>query len=247
MKIHKTGGFIYLALPIIMAVSFNVGLMGEPVWAAGQILKEATIEKIGKDFMFDTLQWGKDRLEIKVVYEGKQIKLPQGDTTFDCKLPGRKRRVGRIHFMCLVKVAGDIKKRLRLYADVKVAYDVYRPIRSLKIGHVIQPEDVELTRLKSDHVLRNIISDEADIMGYRLIRNLEEGETLLVHMVKKVPLVKNGDRILIIVQKGPLRVTVPGVVRQNGFKNDTVRVENIQSRKIILGTVIDSRTVQINF
>jgi len=109
-----------LVLPIIMAVSFNVGLMGEPVWAAGQILKETTIEKIGKDFMFDTLQWGKDRLEIKVVYEGKQIKLPLGDTTFDCKLPGRKRRVGRIHFMCLVKVTEDIKKRLHLYADVKI-------------------------------------------------------------------------------------------------------------------------------
>jgi flagella basal body P-ring formation protein FlgA len=84
-------------------------------------------------------------------------------------------------------------------------------------------------------------------MGHRLIRNLEEGETILAHMVRKIPLVKNGDRILIVADKGSLHVTAPGVVRQNGFKNDTVRVENLQSRKIILGTVIDSRTVQINF
>ena len=149
--------------------------------------------------------------------------------------------------MCLIKMAGETKKRLRLYADVKVSYDVYRPIRSLKMGHVLLPGDIELAQLKSDHVLRNIISDETDIMGHRLIRNLEEGEIILAHMVKKIPLVKNGDRILIIANKGSLRVTAPGVVRQNGFKNDTVRVENLQSRKIILGTVIDSRTVQINF
>ena len=115
------------------------------------------------------------------------------------------------------------------------------------MGHVVLPGDIELTQLKSDHVLRNIISDETDIMGHRLIRNLEEGETILAHMVRKIPLVKNGDRILIIANKGSLRVTAPGVVRQNGFKNDTVRVENLHSRKIILGTVIDSRTVQINF
>jgi flagella basal body P-ring formation protein FlgA len=222
--------------------------MGNSAWAReSQVLKVGAIEKIGKDFMFNTLEWDKDRMEIKVVYEGKQILLPQGNLTFDCKLPGRKRRVGRVHFLCLLKMAGETKKRLRLYADVKIAYDVYRPIRSLKMGHVLQPGDVELTQLKSDHVLRNIISDETDIMGHRLIRNLEEGETILAHMVKKIPLVKNGDRILIVANKGSLHVTAPGVVRQNGFKNDTVRVENLQSRKIILGTVIDSRTVQINF
>ena len=247
METNKTVKPVHLAILIIIAVLFNIALSGKPAWAVSKILKISMIEKIGKDFMLDTLQWDKDRLELKVVYEGKQIRVPQGNTTFDYKLPGRKNRIGRVHFLCLVKVAGDTKKRLRLYADVKVSYDVYRPIRSLKMGHVIQSGDVELTRLKADHVLRNIISDEGDIMGHRLIRNLEEGETILAHMVQKIPLVKNGDRILIIAHKGSLRVTAPGVVRQNGFKNDTVRVENIHSKKIILGTVLDSRTVQINF
>jgi flagella basal body P-ring formation protein FlgA len=225
----------------------NFGLIVKPLWASGQILKKATIEKIGNDYLLDSLQWDKDRLELKVVYEGKQILVPQGNVTFDCKLPGGKRRIGRVHFLCLTKVEGHIKKRLRLYADVKIAYDVYRPIRSLKMGHVIRPEDIELTRLKSDRILRNLVSDDSDIIGHRLVRNLTEGETILTHMIQKVPLVKNGDRILIIAQKGSLRVTAPGVVRQNGFKNDTVRVENIQSRKILFGTVIDSRTVLINF
>ena len=247
MKTQKIVKPIYLVLFIILGILFSVGLLGKPVWAAGQLLKVADIETIGKDFIFDTLEWDKDRLEIKVVYDGNQILVPQGNVTFDCKLPGQKRRVGRVHFLCLVKVAGNIKKRLRLYANIKVAYDVYRPIQSLKRGHVIQLGDVELTRLKSDHILRNIISDETDIVGHRLIKNLEEGEIILAHMVQKIPLVKNGDRILIIAKKGSLRVTAPGVVRQNGFKNDTVRVENMHSRKIILGTVVDSRTVQINF
>ncbi len=247
MKTHKMVKSVSLVLSMSIAVFLILGLKGNSVKAAGQTLKVAAIEKIGKDFILDTLEWNKERLEIKVIYEGKRILLPQEKVTFDCKLPGRKRRIGRVHFLCLIKVAGKTRKRLRLYADVKVSYDVYRPIRSLKMGHVLQPGDVELTQLKSDHVLRNIISDEADIMGHRLIRNLEEGEIILAHMVKKIPLVKNGDRILIIANKGSLRVTAPGVVRQNGFKNDTVRVENLQSRKIILGTVIDSRTVQINF
>jgi flagella basal body P-ring formation protein FlgA len=247
MKINNTIKSIRLAILILATVFISTSLTVKAVWAAGQILKVSTIEEIGKDFMFDTLDWDKDRLDIKVLYQGKQFVAPQGNVTFDCKLPGRKRRVGRVHFVCEVKVDGDTKKRLRLYADVKVAYDIYRPIRSLKMGHIIQSGDIELTQVKSDHVLRNIISDETDLMGHKLIRNLEEGETILTHMIQKVPLVKNGDRILIIAHKGSLRVTAPGVIRQNGFKNDTVRVENIHSRKIILGTVIDSQTVHINF
>jgi flagella basal body P-ring formation protein FlgA len=237
----------FVPLYFVLAIILILGVTGNPVWAASQTLKVEEIESFGKEFMFKTLEWDKDRLDVNVIYEGNTLLLPQGNVVLDCKLPGRKRRIGRVHFLCLVKMDGMTKKRLRLYADVKVAYDVYRPIRSLKMGHIIQPGDIELTQLKSDHLLRNIISNESDIMGHKLIRNLEEGETLLAHMVKKIPLVKNGDRILIVANKGSLRVTAPGVIRQNGFKNDTVRVENLQSRKIILGTVIDSRTVQINF
>lgn len=230
-----------------LAVLCHLSLLQQLAWASNQILNAATLEKIGTDFMLETLQWDRERMEVSVSYEGKQLFLPQGNISFDCKLPGGKKRVGRVYFLCLIKVAGITQKRIRLYADVKVAYNVYRPVRSLKLGHIIQPGDVELARIKSDQIMRNIISEEKDIFGHRLIRDLEEGEVLAAHMIQKVPLVKNGDRILIIVQKGPLRVTAPGVVRQNGFRNDTVRVENIQSRKILLGTVIDSKTIQINF
>jgi len=247
MKSNKTVKAVFLTLSLMVAVLLTDVIIGKTVWAANKILKAEDIEKAGREFILDTLEWDKDRLEIKVTYQGKQILVPQDNTTLDCKLPGRKKRIGRVHFVCMLKGSGNIVKRLSLHADVKVSYNIYRPLRSLKMGHVIQPADIELTQLKSDQILRNIISDEADIIGHRLIRNLEEGETILAHMVQKIPLVKNGDRILIIAHKGSLRVTAPGVVRENGFKHDTVRVENLQSRKIIMGTVIDSRTVQINF
>ena len=244
---HREEKSLLKKLLVSVAVFLITVLIGNPTWAAGQMIKSADIERAGGEYILETLEWNKDRLNIQVVYGGKQFLLPEGNITYDCKLPGRKRRVGRVHYLCLLKVDGETRKRLRLYADVKISYDIYRPIRSLKMGHVFQAGDVELTRYMSDHVLRNIISDERDIIGNRLIRNLEEGETILAHMVQKIPLVKNGDRILIIANKGSLRVTAPGVVRQNGFMNDTVRVENLQSKKIILGTVVDSRTVQINF
>ncbi len=247
MKLNKYFSYSNAALIILAAIFWVITFSSQPAWAAGQLIKIKTIEQTGRNFMLDTLQWDKDRIDLKVFYEGKDIIIPQGNVLLDCKLPGGKKRIGRVQFRCLVKVNRIIKKRLRLVADVKVTYDIYKSTRSLKRGHIIQPQDVKLIRVKSDRVIRNLASDAGEIIGHRLVRNLDEGGTILTHILRKVPLVKNGDRILIIAQKGALRVTAPGVVKENGFKNDTIRVENIHSRKIVFGKVINSRTIQINF
>ncbi len=248
MKIYNRYKSIILYTVFLMGWVFINAVSAPPALAGGtQVLARETIAQEGQKFMQNTLQWDRDRMQISVVYEGKSLVLAKGHLTLDYKLPGQKKRVGRVPFMGFVKVDGIIKKRLRLYANVKVAYHVFRNVRSLKRGHVIRTQDVELVRVESDKVMRNIISNDSDLIGHRLIRNLGQGESFLNHMVRKIPLVKTGDRILIVAQKGPLRVTAPGVVKENGFKNDTVKVENIHSRKIIFGTVVDSRTIRINY
>lgn len=223
------------------------GLLAAPAWAKPEIYSIDEIEQAGKEFLVSHLDWDPSRLEIKVRYEGKPLRLPTGNRSLDCKMQGGRKRVGRIQFMCYAKVNGHIMKRLRLNGEINLAYDLFRTTRTLKRGTIIQPADVEWVRVSATHVMRNIVSNENELIGHRLIRGLGDGENILTHMLQKVPLVKNGDRILIIAQKGSLRVTAPGVVKQSGFKDDTVRVENMQSRKIVLGRVIDSRTVQINF
>lgn len=234
--------FIFLGTLILVSA-----LSGKPAWAAGQLLTIKTIEQTGREFILNALHWDKERVELKVIYEGKDVIIPRGNRVLDCKMPGGKKRIGRVQFMCFVKVDGLTKKRLRLIAQINLRYNIFRSTRSLKRGKIIQPQDVEMVRMKSDRVIRNLVSDAHEIIGHRLVRNLEEGETLLTHMLRRVPLVKRGDRILIIAQRGALRVTAPGVVKENGFINDTIRVENLHSRKIVLGKVIDSRTIRINF
>lgn len=242
-KYSKTINISNLLIWILCLVS----IAASTAWADTRMIKGETIAAHARDFLFETLEWDASRMDIKMVYEGKNLILPDGNVEIACKLPGHKKRVGRVHFMCLIKIDGITKKQVRLYADVTVAYDVLRPTRNLKAGHIIQDEDIEMARIKSNQIIRNSISSTEEILGHRLMLNLDQGEPFANHMLQKVPLVKTGDQILIIAQKGALRVTAPGVVKQNGFKNDTIQVENVHSKKMVLGTVIDSRTVRINF
>lgn len=95
--------------------------------------------------------------------------------------------------------------------------------------------------------MHNVIYDPTKVIGFKAIRDLDPGMTVSPYMVQQVPIVKQGDRILLVAQRGHLRVTAPGVVKENGYKNSTIQVENLQTRKMIYGTVVDSKTVNVEF
>lgn len=241
---NKDNKIFFGAIAAVLALIF---IWVAPVAAKSKLFSAEEIEQAGLDFLYTTLKWEASRLNINVKYEGKPLYLKEGKRSVECNLPGGHKRVGRVQFMCFIKINGNIQTRLRLYGEIKLAYDVYQTTRTLKRGHVLAPNDIRWVRVESSRIMRNTVSDQKELIGHQLIRSLNEGEEILNHMIKKMPLVQHGDRVLIVVQKGALRVTAPGVIKQDGFQNDTVRVENLQSRKIILGTVFDSRTIHINF
>jgi len=199
------------------------------------------------EFLQDKLSWGADRMKIQVHYDGGDIILNDPNYDLDFRLPGRKNRAGRIPFSLIIKSEKSGSKRFRLYADVEVTYEILQSSRPLKRNEIIQESDVEWTQVSTRRLLRNVVTQLDDAVGQRITRNLDEGEMISPYMLKKVPLVKRGDRIILIAQKGALRVTAPGVARQNGFINSTVKVENIHSRKIITGTVVNAKTVKVDF
>ena len=175
MKNFNSYNFPILYMACLISWVFIYALPAHSAKASDrQVLTMETIVQGGLKYMERTLHWDHDRTKISVVYEGKSLVLPKGHLTITYKLPGQRKRVGRVPFMGFVKLDGVTKKRLRLYADVQVAYDIFRSVRSLQRGHVIQHHDVELVRVESDKVIRYIISDESDLIGHRLIRNLDQ-------------------------------------------------------------------------
>ncbi|NIY14952.1 MAG: flagellar basal body P-ring formation protein FlgA, partial [Nitrospinaceae bacterium] len=170
-----------------------------------QVIDKMEIREQAEAYLVGKLDWAKDRLNVRVEVPGKDIVVPHGEVNLQYRLPGGTRRVGRIPFILMVKVDGAIRKKVRLFANISIAYNIYRARHSLPRGHIVKSGDVEMAQIQSDRILRNVVSDRKNIMGYQLMRNVGEGEKLLTHMVKKVPVVKRGDRILLVAQKGNIK------------------------------------------
>ncbi len=218
------------------------------VWGAEvQKIGADQVRDLSKQFLLDELTWSQERLQIKIEYRGGDLILPKGSLNWNFKLPGRKNRIGRVPFHLTLKQNGRVLRQIRLQAIIQVTYNLYRTTKQLQRGHIFNLNDVKRIQVHSKILLRNKINDWAQLEGRQLTRNIEEGEILSNYMVKKVPLVKRGDRILLIAKRGTLKVTAPGVVRENGFKDQIVKVENVQSHKIVYGTVLNSKTILVNF
>ena len=60
-------------------------------------------------------------------------------------------------------------------------------------------------------------------------------------------LVKAGDPVALVVEVGGLRIQGTGISLERGRSGDEVRVRAVPSGKIVMGTVVSDRTVQVSF
>lgn len=130
---------------------------------------------------------------------------------------------------------------------MEVFFDVVQATRTVPRDRILSPGDVEIVRVRSSHPLRNIIINAEEAIGKRAVRDIDLGQNLSPYMLKQVPLINRGDRVIILAEKGRIRITAPGLAREVGFKGAIIQVENLQTNKTIYGTVIDSKTIKVEF
>jgi flagella basal body P-ring formation protein FlgA len=147
----------------------------------------------------------------------------------------------------LVKVDDKFIKRLRVNANVAVYQDVVKTINSLQRGNIIGTSDVVIERTRTERLLRDIPTSLDKVIGKAATRNIQNGKIVKFRDLKKVPTVKRGARVIILARRGTMKITAPGTVREDGFKNSIVQVVNLETKKTIYAEVINGNTVEVRF
>ena len=220
------------------------------VWAESENKRTITTHEIKestKNYLLSHLDWDPESMDIEVSYDGKDLILPSGKMTLDFAMLSNSRRVGRIPLTAQVKVNDKFIKRLRINAKVAVFQDVVRTINSVQRGNIIGNSDVIVERVRTERLLRDIPTQLNKVIGKEATRNLQTGQIVKFRDFKKVPLVERGSRVIILATKGPMKITAPGAVREEGFKNSIVQVVNLETKKIIYAEVVSANTVEVKF
>ena len=240
---------IGVSSPIVLGILLIAFLILVGVAGASQTLtiRGEVIESRAMEFVADHIPWDPDTTEITINYRGKDLIVPAGIVDMNFALPSRRVRMGRFPVTVRITVDNILQKRLRLTAHVIHYSPVVKTLRPINRGEILTERDVAVEVVPSNRIFRNALTSLDDVVGKQAIRNMGMGRVITANSLSNPVLVKKGDRVIIIVQSGSMKITAPGLVREKGFKDSLVQVLNIQTKKTVFGMVMDSKTVKVNF
>lgn len=137
--------------------------------------------------------------------------------------------------------------RHNLSAEIKLTLDAYVATRELKRGMTLAAGDVRLERVPAGPWFEKYVADLDDLLGKQVERNLKEGTPIRLDHVSRPKMVNSGDSVMIIAEKGALRITAPGKARQDGELGEWIKVINVDSSKALTAKVTGPGEVSVEF
>jgi len=78
-------------------------------------------------------------------------------------------------------------------------------------------------------------------------RNIKAGQVLTPNLVRAQKMVLRGEHITIVAQNGGINLRVKGKALMDGQIGQTIKVKNLNSKKLIYARVISAGIVKVNF
>lgn len=173
------------------------------------------------------------------------VYVPAGDLTFTVELPyGIKLNAPSYVYIGIV-VAEQPYATAKLKFNIKKYEQVVVANRLISSGSLVTADSVTFERQDVGRMPPGYITDLNKILGLVAKRQIAPGATMTDSMVEKPVLIKRGQNVRIVAIIGGIEVIAPGVVMQNGSMGQLVRVQNVSSKKIISGYIIDETTVKV--
>jgi flagella basal body P-ring formation protein FlgA len=199
------------------------------------------------------LPWSADEVQIDLI---QPVVAPLPAVAADEQLtikaephPGQ-RPPGRLQVDVRLFVQGEQRFALPVYFNVRPCQRVVVCRHRINRGEELTAASVFVERQPVDGRGRNALSPEA-MARKRARHTLLPGHMVLLTDVEdqaappQHPVVKPQDAVRLLVKVGGLKVTAAGQALQEGRVGQLIRVQNVDSKKVILGRVVEAGLVEV--
>ncbi|HTF99170.1 MAG TPA: flagellar basal body P-ring formation chaperone FlgA [Nitrospirota bacterium] len=147
----------------------------------------------------------------------------------------------------LFKLTFKDSRTILASANVKTFDRVFKSRSALPKGYVINQDDIYATLMESALIPRGSLRDEQQLVGHSLLRSVVSNAPLTNETVSASPLVKRGRRVILLVESPGFLIKAAGETRNDAPVGALVKVENLMSRKIVTGLLVDESTVRVEY
>lgn len=186
-------------------------------------------------------------IRIKNISINGQTSVPAGEIEYEIKAPTHWEGWGSVNLAVIVRVDGRLKKNISAKVDVEALVNMVVSTRQLEAGEVVGVSDVAIQKRDLAKTGNKFCRNLSDVVGKRVKMSVRGNMPLRSDQLDKLPLVKSGQLVTILLESEMVRVTATGRVRGTGGAGDLVIVQNTSSQKDIQARVVDSSTVRVEF
>lgn len=200
-----------------------------------ETIRAAIAEKIAASL---NLTGGRDRLQLTFSREQPGLVIPAGQ---EPTVKVVHLSFARISGAFSVVIAAPARARnavRRVYRGRAVEVAELPVLKhDVRRGEVISLADIEIVRRPKSRIKRYVVTSKEEIVGLAARRTLRAGQLLRSRDLERPRLVEKNTAILVVYQRGGLRITVRGRALAAGVMGEAITVLNPKSRRKFLATV----------
>ncbi|RLB12732.1 MAG: flagella basal body P-ring formation protein FlgA [Deltaproteobacteria bacterium] len=188
--------------------------------------------------------WG-NKLKIIQIRPTNDLILPKGRLSYSCQLNGSP--LGSFSVPIIFKVNGRIVSRTWVMAKTSLITPVIISACPIRRGEMITRDKIRIIKRDVSRLLAGIFFNKEAVIGKRARINIGADKVIYKNMVEIPPVIRRGQRVTIVAESESLKITAPGKAKQDGRLGDIIKVENLLSKKVIVGKVVDNQTIKVKF
>ena len=206
------------------------------------------MEQAFQEAVEDSLPFVPDQVEIVDVRTPKDLTLPPGELEIVTQLKGASRIPGRVTANLDFLINGVLAESKRVTGLVKFFQGTVVAARPISRGKIIDKDDLSLIRRRMRGSEMKYFENPEQVEGMVAEQAILAGQPIKPNQIAQPILVKRGDRVTLVAEKGRLSVTANGVIKdQKGALGDQVKVLNLTTKREVYGRLVNANTVKVTF
>ena len=201
------------------------------------------IARVAESFLLEKLGHRDGNTSVKAGMLDRRLKL----AVCDQPLEGFLRTGTRIGAKTIVGVRCEGSRPWKVYVPVEVVVrkQVWVARQPLPRGHLIAREDLVADVRDVSRMTSGYLSDPAAVVGRRLRSSVLAGRVLTPNLLEANHIISRGQTVTLMVASGDLQIRMTGKALMDGALNERIRVENLNSGRVVEGIVRSVELVEI--
>ncbi|WP_456388240.1 flagellar basal body P-ring formation chaperone FlgA [Desulfolithobacter sp.] len=212
----------------------------------GIVIDRKQIQKILADYLQQNLnKLPRGQIRFSSLRIPAPFTLPSGRLNWKV-VPSRPEIIGSSSFSIIFKVNGTTVRNCTVRGRIEVLARVATAAVTLRRGQIVTADKIRMTR-QDIASLQDPFFNPDNIIGMQVRYTLHAGKAIEHRHVEEPPVIRKGDLVKIIASRSGLQLTATGMSRMDGRPGDVVRVQNMNSGKLIYCRVDAPGLVSVEF